>query len=115
MIPQDVTIDIADEDDSDTNDNTNDQVTNTIVKAVLNDLITTIEKKHTKKKLPSIADASKTLKRLQAVKRRTLRKRRDQRLNSLVLRNMNKTEPARGMRIKEIFDTTSKKNDYDII
>lgn len=122
VIPQDVTIDIADEDNSDINENTNEstnnQVTNIVVKTVLNDLITTIEKKHAKKKLPSIANASKTLKRLQAVKRRTLRKRRDRQLNSLVLRNMSKTEqPARGMRIKEIFDTANqgKKNDYDII
>ena len=127
VIPQDVTIDIVDENngqtvEDDNVDDENSKVINHIVKAVVNDLIKQVENKHNgKRKLPSIATASKTLQRLQAVNRRTRRKRRERQLNSLVLRNMNTEEKplTHGMRIKEIFEQSKKnqdkKDNYDLI
>ena len=127
VIPQDVTIDIANENneqtvEEDNVDDENSKVIHHIVKAVVNDLIKQVENIHnTKRKLPSIATASKTLQRLQAVNRRTRRKRRERQLNSLVLRNMNTEEKplTHGMRIKEIFEQSKenqdKKDNYDLI
>ena len=122
VIPQDVTIDIVDENEQTVEENVeNSKVINHVVNAVVNDLIKQIENHARKKKLPSVLTANKTLQRLQAKQRRTNRKRRERQLNSLVLRNMSKdSKPlAHGMRIKEIFDNSKekqvKKDDYDVI
>ncbi len=125
VIPQDVTIDIVDENENtveEDNVDENSKVIHHVVKAVVNDLIKNVENKHNiKRKLPSALTANKALQRLQAVNRRISRKRRERQLNSLVLRNMNTEEKPlkHGMRIKEIFEqskeTQDKKDDSDLI
>jgi len=126
VIPQDVTIDIVDENNENTveeeNVDENSKVIHHVVKAVVNDLIKKVENIHNiKRKLPSVVTANKALQRLQAVNRRISRKRRERQLNSLVLRNMNTEEKplTHGMRIKEIFEQSKenqdKKDDYDMI
>ena len=126
VIPQDVTIDIVDENNEKTveeeNVDENSKVINHVVKAVVNDLIKNVENIHNiKRKLPSALTANKALQRLQAVNRRISRKRRERQLNSLVLRNMNteKKPLTHGMRIKEIFEQSKEtqdiKDDSDLI
>lgn len=133
VIPKDVKIDILDEineekssnattiDVKDVNDE-NSKVIHHVVKAVVNDIIKQVENKYyTKKKIPSVLTANKTLQRIQAKQRRTIRKRRERQLNSLVLRNMSTENKrlAHGMRIQEIFEQSKenlvKKDNYDLI
>tara|TARA_B100000963_G_scaffold38716_1_gene28807 strand:+ start:2809 stop:3630 length:822 start_codon:yes stop_codon:yes gene_type:complete len=99
--------------------NTMTKIEKTVIASVVEKMIQQIERQHA---LPSVESAAKQLQRMRAAKRKMLRKRRQrqQRLEQLVLRNMqNERQVQPRMRIKEIFAESKKlkteKVNFDMI